>query len=119
MFEVCIRITEKDMTWGELKALCEGRKLQIITLALIDNKGRTMLDSSVAIPPDALCALHFKTAEADLASEAMELVSESVGYIDAESREITKRWNHKSNAIIPKVLATSENHVHGIKSGGI
>ncbi len=117
MFEACIRITEKDMTWNELKALCEGRKLQIITLALLDNEGTMMLDSSVSIPPDALCALHFKTAEADLA-EATELVSESVGYIDVESREITKQWNHKSNAIIPKVLAASENQVHGIKSGG-
>ncbi len=118
MFEACIRITEKDMTWSELKALCEGRKLQIITLALLDNEGRTMLDSSVAIPPDALCALHFKTAEAELTSEATELVSESVGYIDAEAREVTKLWDRKSNAIIPKVLATSENQVHGIKSGG-
>lgn len=118
MFEACIRITEKDMTWSELKALCEGRKLQIITLALIDNESRTILDSSVAIPPDALCALHFKTAEADLASEVTELVSESVGYIDAESREITKQWNHKPNAIIPKVLTAPENQVHGIKSGG-
>lgn len=119
MFEACIRITEKDMTWSELKALCEGKNLQIITLALIDNEGRTMLDSSVAIPPDARCALHFKTAEADLASEITELVSESVGYIDAEAREITKQWNRKTNAIIPKVLAASENQVHGIKSGGI
>ncbi len=118
MFEACIRITEKDMTWSELKAFCEGRKLQIITVALIDNEGRMMLDSSVAIPPDAWCALHFKTAEADLASEATELVSESVGYIDAEAREVTKLWNRKSNEIIPKVLTTPENQVHGIRSGG-
>jgi hypothetical protein len=118
MFEACIRITEKDMSWNELKALCEGRKLQIITLALINDEGRLMLDSSVAIPPDALCALHFKTAEADLASEATELVSESVGYIDAEAREVTKLWNRKSNEVIPKVLTTAENQVHGIKSGG-
>ncbi len=118
MFEACIRITEKEMTWSELKAFCEGRKLPIIALALLDNEGRAMFDSSVVIPPDALCALHFKTAEADLASEVTELVSESVGYIDAESREITKQWDRKSNAIIPKVSATPENQVHGIKSGG-
>lgn len=118
MFEACIRITEKEMTWSELKAFCEGRKLQIITLALLDNEGRTMLDSSIAIPPDAWCALHFKTAEVELASEVTELVSESVGYIDAESREITKQWNRKSNEIIPKVLTAPENQVHGIKSGG-
>jgi hypothetical protein len=118
MFEACIRITEKEMTWSELKALCEGKKLQIITLALLDNEGGTMFDSSVVIPPDARCALHFKTAEADLASEATELVSESVGYIDAESREVTKLWHRKSNDIVPKVLAAPENQVHGIKSGG-
>ncbi len=118
MFEACIRITEKEMTWSELKALCEGKKLQIITLTLLDNEGRTMLDSSVAVPPDALCALHFKTAEADLASAATELVSESVGYIDAESREVTKQWNCKSNEIVPKVLTAPENQIHGIRSGG-
>jgi len=54
-----------------------------------------------------------------LASEATELVSESVGYIDAEAREVTKLWNRKSNEIVPKVLATPENQIHGIKSGGI
>lgn len=118
MFEACIRITEKDMTWSELKALCEGRKLQIITLALLDNEGRTVLDSSVAIPSDALCALHFKTAETDLNSEETELVFESVGYIDAEAREVTKQWDRRGNKIAPQVLTTPENQVHGIKTGG-
>ncbi len=79
MFEACIRITEKNMTWSELKTLCESKGLQIISLALADAEGRTVPDSSCAIPPDALCALHFKTAETDLSSGAAEVVSESVG----------------------------------------
>ena len=119
MFEAYFKITEKDMAWSELKALCEDRKLRILSLALIDSEGRMVFDSSVAIPPDAQCALHFKTAETDMASGATELVSESVGYIDAESREITKKWDCKSNAATPKVLMSAENLVHGIKFGGI
>ncbi|MGB8216214.1 MAG: hypothetical protein WCE94_02840 [Candidatus Methanoperedens sp.] len=119
MFEAYLKITEKDMAWSELKALCEDKKLRILSLALIDSEGRMVSDSSIAIPPDAQCALHFKTAETDMASGATELVSESVGYIDAESREITKKWDCKSNAATPKVLMSPENLVHGIKSGGI
>lgn len=119
MFEACIRITENDMTWSELKALCEEKKLQIVILGLTDNEGRMMFESSVAIPPDALCALHFKSAETDMASLATEIVSESVGYIDAESREVTRKWDCKTGIITPKVSETHENQVHGIKTGGI
>ena len=88
MFEAHIKITEKEMTWSELKALCESKKLRILSLALIDDNGKSVTDSNVAITPDARYALQFKSAETDLASGATGLVSESVGYIDAESREI-------------------------------
>lgn len=118
MFEACIRITEKNMTWNELKTLCESKNMQIISLALLDNEGKTIPGSSIVATPDSRCALHFKTAEADLASEETEIVSESVGYIDSESREITKKWDRRSNEIIPKVSAVPENQIHGIIYGG-
>lgn len=119
MFEACIRITEKDMTWSELKAFVEEKKLQIIILALRDSEGRMMFESSMPIPPDARCALHFKSAELDMASQETEIVSESVGYIDAESREITRKWDCKTGIITPKVSVIPENEVHGIRNGGI
>ena len=118
MFEAYIKITENEMTWSELRALCESKKLRILSLAMIDDEGRTVRDSTVAVTPDAQCALHFKTAEMDVGSGATGLVSESVGYIDAESREITKRRDRTSDIATLRILNTSENQVHGIKFGG-
>ena len=118
MFEAHIKITEKEMTWSELKALCESKKLRILSLALIDDNGKSVTDSNVAITPDARYALHFKTAEMDLGSGATGLVSESVGYIDAESREITRQWDRMSGTAKLKMLTITENQVHGIKFGG-
>ena len=118
MFEVYVKITEKDMTWGELRAFCESKKLRILSLALIDDNGKSVTDSNVAVTPDARYALHFKTAEMDMASGATGLVSESVGYIDAESREITRQWDRVSGTATLKMLNTPENQVHGIKFGG-
>jgi len=40
MFEAHIKITEKEMTWSELKALCESKKLRVLSLALIDDNGK-------------------------------------------------------------------------------
>jgi hypothetical protein len=93
MFEACIKITENEMTWSELKTLCEEKGLKIITLALTNSSGKTVPGSSIVLPPDAKFALHFKTAETDLGS-------------GSETAEM-------------KVLAVSENQVHGIRSGGI
>ena len=118
MFEAHIKITEKEMTWSELKVLCESKKLRILSLALIDDNGKSVTDSNVAITPDARYALQFKSAETDLASGATGLVSESVGYIDAESREITRQWDRVSGTATLKMLNTPENQVHGIKFGG-
>lgn len=119
MFEACIKITEDEMTWSELKALCEEKGLKIITLALANSSGKMVAGSSIVVPPDAMYALHFKTAETDLGSGSQQVLSESVGYIDTASREITKQWGTGSETAQMKVLDVSENQVHGIRSGGI
>ncbi len=119
MFEACIKITENEMTWSELKTLCKEKGLKIITLALANSSGKMVPGSSIVVPPDAVYALHFKTAETDLGSGSQQVVSESVGYIDAASREITKNWGTGSDTAEMKVLAVSENQVHGIRSGGL
>jgi len=119
MFEACIRITENEMTWSDLKALCEEKGLKVITLAMMNNDGKMVPGSSIAVPPDAQYALHFKTAETDMGSGSTQLVSESIGYIDAASREITKHWSPGSDVTEMKVLTEAENVVHGIRSGVI
>jgi len=118
MYEAQIRITEKDLTWSELKAFIESKKLRIISIALTDEKGLMDLDSSIVIPPDAQRALHFRSAETDLVTGATEVVSETAGYIDAESREITKKRDIKTGIIKIGLSQTPENQVHGIRSGG-
>ncbi|GEM_PF-4325768 len=117
MYEALVKIDENSMTWSELKTLCESRGLRIVLIAIKDKEGKILPDSFAAIPPDAQLALHFKTAEID--SDIAETVSESAGYIDSQSREITKEVDLRSGEVRSKVLETPENQVHGIKLGGL
>lgn len=119
MYEALIRIDETNMTWSELKTLCESKGLKIVLLAIKGKDGKILPDSFAAIPPDAQLALHFKSAEMEVGSNITDMVSESVGYIDSQSREITKEIHLRSGEVKSKVLEGPENQVHGIKSGGL
>lgn len=118
MFEANIKITEKDMTWGELKTLCESKKLRISSMALLDDQGAVVPETPINIPPGALCAIHFKTAEAQFPSGNTELIVESVGYANDSPNEVINQWYRKSGKVVSNESATLKNVIHGIKMRG-
>ena len=113
MFRANIEVTEKDMTWGQFKALCESNKLEITSLSLIDDQAAVVPNSTIDIPPNAACAIHFKSAEMQIPSGSASLVAESVGYI-ADGLESINRWSRNAGEVISSE-STPKNAVHGIR----